>query len=624
MCFPPVVAGTIYYIDGSRGNDQNDGLTLQTPWLTISKANAALGAGDTVYIRGGTYLTAHGDIEPANNGSSGSYITYSRYQNEYVWMKERTAFVDGKSYIKIYGIHFEGSLSFRTTAETHHIIIDSCLFHNTQDNMWGWAFIWLGDDSEDPIGNTHHCQIINNTFQCSASGYPNNFIYIQFNCEYNLIEGNIFYNCRHAAVELQGSTHICRYNVIRNNLCWNEYNGNINVYNTGASRNLVEDNIVKYAGEQYLLGDDADKNRESPAGIQLGGPYNIIRRNVVYHNGINNLEADAYNTPDHNRIYHNTYVTNYRGLYCSSSTTITDVVVKNNIFHDHINYEISWDAQGANSHDYFTYNNIGSAVNCKYYPAGDRSVTNLQTNYPTYWNNNNQVDPQFVNEEGHDFHLQPSSSMIDAGAFLTKTKSSGSGTSLPVEDANYFTSGWGIVEGDLIQLEGQTQTAMVTNVDYINHVLTVNRALDWYPGQGVSLAYSGFSPDIGAHECAKPIYSKTEATPTSGPIPLTVSFSSRIIGDNQPFSIDWNFGDGSSSQLQNPTHTYLAPGVYNVIFKVTDSRANSESRMITIQANDPTSVLSISSDTGSPSPGSGGTSHYQSPWSSGLPREQNK
>jgi PKD repeat protein len=156
-------------------------------------------------------------------------------------------------------------------------------------------------------------------------------------------------------------------------------------------------------------------------------------------------------------------------------------------------------------------------------------------------------------------------------------------------------------------LEGQTQTARVTNVDYTNHIITVGQSLSWGSDQDIALTYSGFAPDIGAHEGIKPLYSKIEATPTSGMVPLTVSFSSRTIGDNPPFAIDWNFGDGNSSQVQNPAHTYSTLGTYNVIFKVTDSRGNSESRTITIVVHDVTSVLSISSDTGSPAPSSGGT-----------------
>ena len=103
-----------------------------------------------------------------------------------------------------------------------------------------------------------------------------------------------------------------------------------------------------------------------------------------------------------------------------------------------------------------------------------------------------------------DFTLQPVSSCIDSGAFLTKTKGSGKGTVIQVEDAHYFMDGWGMEEmgvfGDVIQLEGQTQRAGITDVDYRNNIITVDQSLTWDDNQGIGLAYSGSSPDIGAFE----------------------------------------------------------------------------------------------------------------------------
>lgn len=41
--------------------------------------------------------------------------------------------------------------------------------------------------------------------------------------------------------------------------------------------------------------------------------------------------------------------------------------------------------------------------------------------------------------------------------------------------------------------------------------------------------------------------------------------------DNTPTSWDWDFGDGSTSNLQNPTHVYLAAGVYTVTLFVSNA-----------------------------------------------------
>ena len=55
-------------------------------------------------------------------------------------------------------------------------------------------------------------------------------------------------------------------------------------------------------------------------------------------------------------------------------------------------------------------------------------------------------------------------------------------------------------------------------------------------------------------------------TPTSGPAPLTVSFSDLTTGAASSWS--WDFGDMTASSSQNPTHTYSTAGTYTVSLTV--------------------------------------------------------
>ena len=57
-----------------------------------------------------------------------------------------------------------------------------------------------------------------------------------------------------------------------------------------------------------------------------------------------------------------------------------------------------------------------------------------------------------------------------------------------------------------------------------------------------------------------------KASRTSGPPPLIVNFTDQSTGEITLWS--WDFGDGSTSTVQNPTHTYEEPGSYTVSLTV--------------------------------------------------------
>ncbi len=63
-----------------------------------------------------------------------------------------------------------------------------------------------------------------------------------------------------------------------------------------------------------------------------------------------------------------------------------------------------------------------------------------------------------------------------------------------------------------------------------------------------------------------PLVADFVGTPTTGTSPLTVQFTDLSIGHVTEW--EWNFGDGSKSFDQNPVHTYLTPGEYDVALAV--------------------------------------------------------
>lgn len=57
------------------------------------------------------------------------------------------------------------------------------------------------------------------------------------------------------------------------------------------------------------------------------------------------------------------------------------------------------------------------------------------------------------------------------------------------------------------------------------------------------------------------------ANPTTGTAPLTVQFTSQTTGVISSYL--WDFGDGRTSTITNPTHLYTFPGIYSVKLTVT-------------------------------------------------------
>lgn len=81
------------------------------------------------------------------------------------------------------------------------------------------------------------------------------------------------------------------------------------------------------------------------------------------------------------------------------------------------------------------------------------------------------------------------------------------------------------------------------------------------------------------------------ANPTSGVIPLTVSFKAVPIGGKAPYSFQWNFGDGTPiSSERTPTHNFTSAGTYTITITVTDSAAATTSDTMTIKATPATPV----------------------------------
>ena len=80
------------------------------------------------------------------------------------------------------------------------------------------------------------------------------------------------------------------------------------------------------------------------------------------------------------------------------------------------------------------------------------------------------------------------------------------------------------------------------------------------------------------------------ANVTSGPARLTVAFNATGTDPDGPASqltYKWEFGDGVTSFLQNPTHTYGTKGTYTAKVTVDDGSGATATKTITITVTDP-------------------------------------
>ena len=102
--------------------------------------------------------------------------------------------------------------------------------------------------------------------------------------------------------------------------------------------------------------------------------------------------------------------------------------------------------------------------------------------------------------------------------------------------------------------------------------------------------------------------------PTSGPAPLAVTFTD--LSTNNPTSWSWTFGDGGSSAVQNPSHSYADPGTYTVTLTASNafgSDGETKTGYITVTEPSQTTVITydgFESGMGSYTDGGGDMSRY--------------
>jgi parallel beta helix pectate lyase-like protein/flagellar hook capping protein FlgD len=510
------------YSIASRDCNGSDG----DAYTSLAGAASVATAGVEVQIRGGIYSK---QLSPKHSGSEGNYIIFRNYQDEVVEITGESlkpaVWIDRKDYIAIEGLQVRNVRRWLNALGSDHLIIRNNIFEKALDS---------GGSSKTGLffQSSNYVKILNNKMHDTTQDNLG-----MVDCDYSLIEGNRITKGFHALWALKCSN----YNIIRNNYFHNELQKIGEIYdcdNAGygstefpklnsvddAKYNVVEGNIFAYT---------ASSGNSSPfAGIQYAAQNGIIRNNIFYECTGPPLDFTIYGGEAQynygNRTYNNVfYNNNFGGINITSSgSSFSDQIIKNNLFYQNrfIQNDIRWSwyaeldtkpvqiMTGRTNNILFDNNNIFNEQVDELYTVSygtrfsssnpaPQTLSWWEENHPQLFKNSVQANPLFVNASSYDFSLQEGSPMIDAGAFLTQTSGSGSNSlSMQVVDAGWFMNGFGVVSADTIQIEGQTGYAIITSVDYSSNTLSLDRALTWADGEGVSLKYVGAAPDIGTFE----------------------------------------------------------------------------------------------------------------------------
>jgi hypothetical protein len=529
-----------YYI-AQNGAYLGDG-TLESPW-SLDRANTSLQPGDTAILLDGTYTGT--PIAPDRSGGENAPIVYKAANRHMAVFQDIVElpdsrgpvaiFVNSKAYITVDGIKVLGVKRWVMGVSSHHINIVNGHFENGS----GWIncrfeengdgiqiknnYFHGGTDLVSLDGGNGHLVEDNFFGDASHTGLVllgvqrsvvrNNFLTNRlWRCMevlsqrhepyrlsmYNLIENNTFDYSPCRSIQYAGNRSILRRNIFRKSLMgmgWNNYLGTAKTPEAWHDEsNRFYNNVITECGTHDVVLDIIAENQAK--GIEVAESVSNAGYGMVYTTNLFNPPVEGYDD-------------------CAYG----DNIVKNNIFYMNSNTaesksanttHIAFDWNATPEFGRYHYNNIYSGtpgVEVFYYldavyenppEPRNRSIQSFEERYPDWASNNIGVEPQFLNPGEGDYRLSPDSPCIDAGGPLTTAVSSGQGSVIQVQDALYFTDGYGLVDADIIRID--SERVKIIGVDYETNELTLDREITWPDDADVTIDYEGEGPDLGAFE----------------------------------------------------------------------------------------------------------------------------
>ncbi len=469
---------------------------------TFAGAAAAVGPGDVVYVRAGTYDEP---LAPGTSGEDGRPIVWAAYPGESPVLtgdwSPATIRLDGVAWQVFDGLRVEDARWLEAQA-AHHNVVRNCVFVDTPATGTTGNVRFVSSDFNRIEGNT-------------ITGGQDNLLLID--SDRNVVQGNTIAEGGHSLLGIRCGD----FNVVRGNRFANTLQKAGEVYDCGAdtsavphdfastTHNLFEDNRFVETDRYY--------STSGGNGIQYAGQDGILRRNVFVNANVG-LGMQVYDDEalhnERNRVYHNVFWGNACAGISLSGGGQVDNLFRNNVLAGNHGWAGDCAGEGPGQLLYrdpvagyeFRRNvlwagAVGAEVIQEEFGTGS-TLAAFQMAHAARFADNLELDPVFVDPVGGDFSPSAGSGLVDAGSFLAAAVGTGSGVDLPVDDARWFFDGHGIPgeDGDAVRLAGSDATARVVAIDYDANVLTLDAPLSWADGQGVSPAWQGAAPDLGTVE----------------------------------------------------------------------------------------------------------------------------
>jgi len=392
--------GAVYYV-APTGSDSNPGTEAQ-PWRTIQKAAHTLVAGDTVYIKAGTYRER---VVAQNSGSPGHYITYAAYPGDTVTIDGTGVSISEwgglfdvsySSYIKVSGLRVINSAGDGIFADgASHIMIEKNYTYKTASSgigIWNSNNIIIDSNEVElacsngmqeciTVAGTDTFEVRNNHVHNGISGYRKEGIDAKDGSRNGKVYRNHVHHTEAVGIYVDA---------------WDKHTYNIQVFQN-VVHDILNNNGFSLASESGgLLENVSVYNNIAYNNKFLGLGVSMCCPDLAAHHPLKNIRII-------NNTFYNNGVGEWGGGIGVEPADMQSVVIRNNICSQNLSFQIAVDAGIPTGNLTIDHNLIDGYRDSEGEIYGSAYV---------------EGDPLFANPVGADFHLRANSPAIDKGSAI--------------------------------------------------------------------------------------------------------------------------------------------------------------------------------------------------------------